>query len=240
MTQNAGPQRDSNGTWSFVVDLGPGPGPDGSWRERRQARRRGFRTRKLAQEAIDVLRNSVRQQTYVTPSSQSVGEFLDEWLMAVAPALESTTHESYERNMRLHVKPHIGGLRLQQLDPGVLNRLYSNLLREGRTDGRGGLSARTVRYIHSILGAAFGAAVKWDRLVRNPVNVAEPPSARKAKSSAMKVWSAEELGRFLTAEQRDRYHPVWLFLATTGCRRGEALGLRWQDVDVTRATATIR
>ena len=104
----------------------------------------------------------------------------------------------------------------------------------------GGLSPRSVRYIATILHAAFGAGVKWGRLVRNPSEAAEPPSARRAKASVMKTWTADELRAFLHAEVDDRHHPIWLFLATTGCRRGEALGLRWVDVDLKRGTATLR
>lgn len=241
MTAGSGPQRDAkNGTWWFVVDLGPGPGPDGRWRDRRQAKRRGFKTRRAAQEVLDNVRVSARQHTYVAPTQQTVSDFLDEWLVSMEPALEATTHESYARNISLHVKPTLGGLKLQQVDAGSLNRLYAALLRGGRVDGKGGLSPRSVRYIATILHSAFGAAVKWDRLVRNPADAAEPPSARRAKASAMKTWTATELRDFLRAEKDDRHHPIWLFLATTGCRRGEALGLRWVDVDLGRGTATIR
>jgi integrase len=56
----------------------------------------------------------------------------------------------------------------------------------------------------------------------------------------MQTWSADDLARFLGAEEGNRYHSIWVFLATTGCRRGEALGLRWEDVDLERATASLR
>lgn len=241
MSRSATPQKDmKSGSWWFVVDLGPGTGPSGEWQERRQAKRRGFPTKRAAQEAMDELRVSVRHQTYIAPKDLTFGEFLDDWLAAVKPKLEATTHEGYERNLRLHVKPALGSVRLQQLDGAMLNRHYGVLLVDGRSNGKGGLSLRSVRNIHTIIGAAMTTAVKWELIARNPADAAEPPSARRAKGSAMKTWEATMLRRFLAAEEGDRYHPIWVFLATTGCRRGEALGLRWGDVDLDARTATIR
>lgn len=114
MTHTAAPQRDpKTGTWYFVVDLGPG-----SEGKRRQARRRGFRTKKAAQEALDKLRVNAREGAYVAPKRQTLGSFLrDDWLPAVRAKLEESTWASYERNIRLHVIPSVGGVQLQALDP---------------------------------------------------------------------------------------------------------------------------
>jgi integrase len=131
------------------------------------------------------------------------------------------------------VVPSIGGVGLQQLDAGILNRLYADLLEHGRRNGQpGGLSPRTVRYIHTIIGRALREAVAWDRIPRNVAQAAQPPGATQAKSPEMKTWDATTLARFLDLVRDDRHQPAWLFLATTGCRRGEALGLRWTDVDL--------
>lgn len=95
-----------------------------------------------------------------------------------------------------------------------------------------GLSARTVRYIHTIIGRALREAVDWERLIKNVAPKAGPPSASAAKSPEMKTWDAPTLARFLHEVREDRHQPTWLFLATTGCRRGESLGIRWADVDL--------
>ncbi|MGH9287288.1 MAG: Arm DNA-binding domain-containing protein, partial [Acidimicrobiales bacterium] len=92
----AGPKRAKDGTWWFVVDLGPGPGRGGEWKERRQAYRRGFATKAAAQEALDELRVSSRQGTYVAPARQTMKAFLElEWLPAVRRRLAESTYESY-------------------------------------------------------------------------------------------------------------------------------------------------
>lgn len=238
MSPSAVPRKDpKTGTWSFVVDLPPHP--DG---RRRQARRRGFRTKAEAQAALDDLRVDVRRGAYVAPAKQTLGEFLeDDWLPAIRSTIAPSTFESYQRYVALHVIPRIGGVRLQLLDAGVLNKLYSDLLENGRRDGKpGGLSARTVRYIHTIVGRALREAVAWGRISRNPADAAQPPSASRARPPEMRTWDGPTLARFLELVRDDRHYPAWLFLATTGCRRGEALGLRWSDVDLDDGRAVFR
>lgn len=96
-----------------------------------------------------------------------------------------------------------------------------------------GLDPRTVNYVHTILHRAFRDAVRWGRLARNPADAADPPRGRP-KSDAIKTWDAGTVRSFLetTRDECDRLHALWVLLATTGMRRGEALGLRWPDVDL--------
>lgn len=178
---SATPRRDpKTGTWWFVVDL-PASG-DG---RRRQAKRRGFRTKADAQAALDELRVGVRKGTYIAPARQTLGQFLvDDWLPAIRSTVEPSTHESYSRYLRLHVIPRIGGVGLQQLDAGILNGPYADLLDHGRRNGQpGGLSTRTVRYIHTIIGRALREAVAWDRIPRNVAQAAQPPGAAQLRPS---------------------------------------------------------
>lgn len=96
-----------------------------------------------------------------------------------------------------------------------------------------GLDRRTVNYIHNIVHRAFKDAVRWGRLARNPADAADPPPGGQ-KSDTVHVWDAPTLRSFLGASlaAEDRLHALWVLLATTGMRRGEALGLRWHDVDL--------
>ena len=237
MTTSAPRKDPKSGTWWFIVDLPPGG--DG---RRRQAKRRGFRTKAEAQAALDELRVSGRRGTYVAPARQSFGAFLTEdWLPAIRATIEPSTHESYTRYLARHVIPRIGAVPLQQLDAGILNRLYADLLDHGRLDGKpGGLSPRTVRYIHTIIGRSLREAVAWDRVVRNVAQAAQPPGAAQAQAPEMRTWDGPTLARFLAHVQDDRHYQAWLFLATTGCRRGEALGLRWSDVDLDAGKVVLR
>lgn len=243
MTRNssASPRKDPDaGTWWFIVDL-----PSGPEGERRQAKRRGFPTKKAAQDALDELRNSTRQGTFVAPAKTTLAAYLtDEWLPAVRRELAESTFESYARNIRLHIVPALGGIKLQALDGLTISRFYDQLLTSGRKLGRQspGLKPRTVRYIGTILHAALDDAMKTRRIPFNPAAQAKPPSASAARPPEMLAWSGPELRRFLALVegQGDRYYWPWLVLATTGARRGEVLGLRWADVDLDHAVASIR
>jgi integrase len=95
------------------------------------------------------------------------------------------------------------------------------------------LDRRTVNYVHTIVHRALKDAVRWGRLARNPADAADPPSGGP-KSDGVHSWDAVTLREFLTvsAASSDRLHPLWVLLATTGMRRGEALGVRWSDVDL--------
>ncbi len=96
-----------------------------------------------------------------------------------------------------------------------------------------GLDRRTVNYIHTILRRALKDAVRWNRLARNPSDAADPPRGA-AKSDGVHTWDAATLRSFLESsrESDDQLHVLWVLLATTGMRRGEALGVRWSDVDL--------
>lgn len=137
--------------------------------------------------------------------------------------------ESYRRNVRVHVVPQLGDVPLQQLKPSRLNSFYADLL---AGTNRRPLSPRTVRYIHTILRRALQAAVRWGLVTRNVADQADPPSPKAAAPRPMNTWSADELGRFLAAVRDDRLYPLWLVLASTGLRRGEALGAYWTDLDL--------
>jgi integrase len=219
-------------SYSVVVDLGRDPETG----RRRQKWHSGYRTKREAEVALADLVGSVNRGTYVAPSKQSFAEFAGDWLEAIKPTLRDSTHYSYTRNLRLHVIPHLGALNMTAVDAGVLNGLYARLLASGNKTNRPGaapgLSPRTVRYIHTIVHRMFKDAVRWGRLVRNPADAADPPRAAAAGSPEIVTWSAEQLGAFLDGMREHRLYAVFLLLATTGMRRGEALGLRWSDLDL--------
>ncbi len=123
-----------------------------------------------------------------------------------------------------------------QADHITKNTLASLLRRHaaGEDGGVGrALDGRTVSYVHTIVHRALKDAVRWGRLPRNPADAADPPRGGP-KSDGVHAWDAATLREFLatSAADGDRLHPLWVLLATTGMRRGEAVGLRWSDVDL--------
>lgn len=236
MSRQGSVKKDKNGRWSFVVDTTPPGAP------RKQVFRRGFATKREALEAMGDLQADLRSGRYTEPSKQSLAEFLEEWLATIEPTVRPATHYSYKRNVNLHVVPYIGEVRLQAVDAGAVNGLYARLLAEGNRAKAGGLSARSVHYVHTILHRAMKDAVRWGRLQKNPTDAADPPRLSAATRPEIVTWPADTVRDFLvrSESESDRYYPLWVLLATTGMRRGEALGLRWADLELDAGQAAIR
>ena len=209
--------------------------------ERRRAIKGGFATQRECQAALNKVLTAVEARTYAPPTRITVKAFLlSEWLPAVKGTLRPTTYASYTMLAREHIIPGLGSLQLQKLTPGAINALYAYLLEEGRVCGKGGLSPSSVRRVHAVLHRACRDAVRWGRLTVNPVDAADPPKASAEHSERLPVWSAEQLSAFLASVADHRLFALWRLLAMTGMRRGEALGLAWQDLDMEGGRLTIR
>ena len=135
--------------------------------------------------------------------------------------------------------PTLGDTKLQKLTPGQLDRLYRKLERSGGVNGKP-LSPRTVRYLHTIIRKMLAQAVRDSLLATNPADRADPPSAREAKAPEMVTGSGEQMGRFLSKATDHALYPLFVVYATTGLRRGEGLGLLWQDVDLEKGRLSVR
>jgi integrase/predicted RNA-binding Zn-ribbon protein involved in translation (DUF1610 family) len=209
--------------------------------ERRRAIKAGFRTRKEAQAAMAKIMVAVEERTYVAPAKLNVREYLTkEWLPAIRSTIRPTTYRSYEQHVQFHIVPHIGTLKLEKVTGATLNALYAKLASEGKRDGKKGLSPRTVHHVHSCLHRAFRDAVRWNRLFRNPVDAADPPKVAGSGGREMRTWNAEQVRAFLESTRNDRLHPLWRVLAMTGMRRGEVLGLKWEDIDFEAGWLSVR
>jgi integrase len=176
------------------------------------------------------------------PVEMTLGAYLDSWLGSYGKTqLRATTYESYEVMVRRHIKPALGRVKLQKLTPTQIQRLYGDKLAGGRADGKdGGLSARSVRYIHAVLREALGHAVKYGYISRNPATVVDPPRQQRKQPT---VWTPEHAQAFLAFIQSDgkarRWYPVYLLALLTGMRLGELLALRWSDVDLERGVVHV-
>ena len=162
----------------------------------------------------------------------------DKWLPGIKPTVRDSTFAGYENHVRNHIAPYIGDLPLKRLAAADLTEMSPRLLQEGHARNGGGLSPATVKRVHATMHRSLGAAVKWDLIETNPADKADPP--RQLAGHEMKTWSATQLAHFLEHVADDAWRDLWMLLATTGLRRGEALGLRWRDVDTTRKTLAVR
>jgi integrase len=232
---SAAPKQGPDGRWSFVVDAGVGP--DG---RRRQAKRRGFATKREASAELDRLRGQARTKSYTPPAKVTVRQYLDEWLASLPTSgLRPSTVDGYRRCC-LYVPPALGARRLDQLTTTDLDKWYSDLLASGRRQREGGLSPRSVRYVHVVISKALSDAVDADRLSRNVALKAKPPRAKTTRAPEQSWWSPSELARFLDATADEPLGALWRVAAMTGMRRGEVCGLRWSDVDLDTGKVEVR
>jgi integrase len=217
--------------YAVVVDAPPGP--DG---KRRQKWHKAGTTRKEAERVLAELVGSAHRGTYVSPTRLTVHEYLTErWLPAVAATLKPSTHELYATLVRAYITPAVGAVRLQDLTAGALNALYAELLARGGKGDRP-LSPKAVLNVHGVVHRALRDAVRWDLVSRNVAESADPP---RVAAPTVTAWTAENVAAFLDATVDDRLGPLWVLLAETGMRRGEALALRWSDVDLAARTANV-
>jgi integrase len=166
-----------------------------------------------------------------------LGEYLERWLMDYAAgAVAPTTFAGYRDIIRVHLapaqKPIAFGLTpLPRLTPQAIQSYISSKLEAG-------LSTTTVRHHFALLHEALHYAVRWALLARNPAEMVDPPRERRPD---LRVFDEEQVRLFLAeAKRSSRYYGLYLTATLTGMRAGELLGLRWQDVDLTIGTVSIR
>jgi integrase len=191
---------------------------------------------------LDELRDKIQHGISIPAGrAQTTGAYLELWLTETLPAdvlagrLKASTLASYTDQTRRHILPALGSIPLDQLSPRQIRAWLTGKL--GETSYRGTpLSARTVAYLHGILRNALAQAVRDELLPRNPVTLVRPPRHRSPTITPLSVADAQQL---LAVTSQDRLAALWLVLLTLGLRRGEALALRWKDLDLEGQTVTI-
>lgn len=223
--------RKDHGTWYYVVDLGRDR--DG---KRLQQKKGGFRSQDEAQAAMTALMARVNTGQYHHDERKKVGEYLDEWIEAkVHAGLRPTTERSYRQHIRDYLVPSLGHVRLRDLRPGHVKTML-RAITAGR-NGRPGPGPATVRRVNATLKSALASAMKEQLITYNAAKLVELPKAERPKVTP---WEPTELGHFLDHVASDRLGPVFELMAMTGLRRGEALGLRWSDVDLDQGVIHVR
>ncbi|UUP19538.1 site-specific integrase [Nitratireductor thuwali] len=213
----------SPGKWAIILDLYDDAG------KRRRKWHSFAGTKRQAQEECSRLITALKSGNYIEPTRQSVTEFLDEWLKFMKPSVSLKTHERYAEILQKGVAPLLGDVTLAKLKTDRIDGALSKALTEGRRDGKGGLSPRTVHHMRRVLIKALDQAVTWERLVKNPATATTPPKVERKK---MLAYDTAQTAELLEAIRQTRMYIPTLLAVMCGLRRGEILALRWRHVEL--------
>lgn len=161
--------------------------------------------------------------------------FLDKWLQSVKPILKPATWESYDKTVSGKIKPYFEqkNYRFRDMKPEIFTEYFVYLATEGKSNGKGGLSYKTVKNIRGVLSSAYEYAIENSYSKDNPVLKSKMPSFAHSIKSDVPEYSAEQVRKLLLfAKENDSHIYIFLLLALyTGLRKGELLALTWDDVD---------
>jgi len=213
-----GSHKRSDGRWEVRVSL-----PDG--------KRKSFygKTKDEANKKMKQALRDIDAGLPVITDKQSVGQFLEEWLVGVKPQIGIGTWVHYRGYVYHHVLPVLGRVPLIKLTPQQVQSFYAK-----RIDA--GLKSSTTSNIHKMLHRAFNDALQFGVVQRNVLDLVKAP---RRVYREMTTLTEEQVRRFLAGVAGDRFEALYVLALTTGMREGELLGLRWQDVNLEQATLVV-
>ena len=174
----------------------------------------------------------------------TVGQWMDVWFENYAKIkVRPTSHQTYRGYIDNHINPNIGKMPLSKLTTLELQKLYKKLLSKGRVDrieAKGqpkGLSPKTVRNIHQVISSAMDFAKAQKLIAVNPTDGCALP---KLEHREMKTLPVEQLASFLREAKESGVFEMYYIELATGLRRGELLGLKWEDLDLEQCTLRVQ
>jgi integrase len=220
-------------TWRLTVYIGR----DARTGKKRYAQRTFHGSKREAEKALARLVTEVDEGRHSASAAGTFGNLLDRWLETKAGTIAPATISNYRWLVERYVRPGLGRSRLANLKPADIDSFYVRL---GNAPGAKGkkLSPRTIRMCHIVILQALEQARKWGLITRNPAKDATPPRSRRVEIHPPSVEQVVKL--LAAAKEYDEEFATYLrVLAATGCRRSEALALRWRDVNFEKRELTI-
>jgi len=213
-----------DGRWAASVDLGQGLG-----RRRRKAFY-GKSRQEVARKLLDAQR-ALADGLPLPGQRQTVAAFLETWLKdSVTYKVRPRTLQRYNEIVRLHLVPRLGSIALAKLSPADVERAMN----EAQADGG---SPRTAAHMRAVLRTALNVAMRWGILGRNAASLAGPP---RVPEREIRPLSRNDARAILEAVAGDRLEGLFTIALALGLRQGEALGLRWPDVDLDGGLLTVQ
>jgi integrase len=222
----------SPGHWAIVIDARD---PETSRRKRKWHSFRGTK-REAQTECARLIGEHRAGKVNLAPTKTTIAEFLDRWLDHMRAQLTPRSHERYTELATKNIVPLLGSTALAKLQPVMISQAYAKALKDGRRNGNGGLSPKTVLYMHRILRQALAQAVKWELLGRNPADAVQPPKTERRQMAAL---DADGVAILIEAARPTNLFIPILLAVLCGIRRGEIAALRWRSVDLERGILAI-
>ncbi len=172
-------------------------------------------------QLLDALKNKKDDRPIIS-GKQTVGQFLAQWLETTKPTVRLSTYTRYEEYVRLHTVPELSKVKLSQLTPHHLQKLYSQKLSAG-------LSSMSVRHLHAVIHRALAQALRWGMVATNVADATDPPRVERRE---LHVLTIEQARRLMEAARGARFEALYVLALSTGLRQGELLGLHWKEVDL--------
>ena len=217
--------RRAPGSWEVVIERGRDPLTGKRLRDTLTVRG----TKKDAEREAAVRQGAIARGTYVDPSKETVGEFLDRWLRDyVEPSLSLRSQLRYRDIVRMDLLPHLGTIPIQALRPAHVLAAEQALRTAGNRKTGGTLAPATVRKIHNVLHRALTHAVAWQVIPVNPADAIDRPTVATA---APRTLSPDQTRVLLNALEGHRFGLPLRTALLCGLRLSELLALRWADVD---------
>jgi integrase len=188
------------------------------------------KTREQARDKLTKAQQEVGAGVLVPDELWKLGPYLEYWLENfVKRNRRPATYTLYEMNIRLYLNPGLGNYKLTAMTVANVQKFFNQRLQQGD-------SVRKVQVMRTVLSAALTRAVREELIPRNVARLVELPEWH---AGTIRPWTAEEARQFLAVSESDPLHAVFVLLVLYGLRRGEVLGLRWQDIDSQAGTIRI-
>jgi integrase len=224
---NGSIRRRGKNSWELTIDLG---------RNSQGKRLRKYVTvkgRKVeAERKLRELLSLTDKGIPINTQRLTLAQWLERWLRDyVAPRLRPKSIERYEEIVRKYLVPHLGQVELTRVTPADIQALEAKLLDQG-------MAPAGVDLVHNVLSGAFKYALRMEVAWRNPVQAVTPPKVARREVMPPEIEAVRRILELARAEN-PLFHTCFHLIAYTGLRRGEALGLRWQDTDLKAGTISI-
>ena len=192
------------------------------------------KTQKEVAQKLKAATAALDAGTYTAPSKMTVSEWLDIWARDYLGGVKPFTVASYEGQIKNHIKPALGAVKLEGLNAHTIQGFYNQLGKE--KDGEPGLSPKTVKNVHGVLHKALQQAVMVGYIRFNPSDACTLPRMERRE---LKPLDEEQSKAFLKAIKGHRFETLFTVTLFTGMREGEVLGLLWECVDFAQGTILI-